>query len=83
MTLTDYAASKGHTVMVLSKPTCQQCVATKKWLTKNGIPFGEGYVLDDDVLPLVQEAGIQSAPVVISKAGVWGGFRPDMLEKIK
>lgn len=83
MTLTEYAAQQGHTVMVLTKPACQQCDATKKWLTKNGIPFGEGSVMDAEVLPLVKEAGVQSAPVVISKAGVWGGFRPDLLTALK
>lgn len=83
MTLTEYAASTGHDVLVLTKPACQQCDATKRWLRKNLIPFGEASVLDEEVLPLVREAGLQSAPVVISEAGVWGGFRPDLLSKLK
>lgn len=74
-------------VAVYSKPSCQQCEATKRWLNSREIPFD----LEDATDPLNLEAisylGYMSAPVVVVAFEEdipdvhWYGFNPDELNR--
>ncbi|VXA93322.1 glutaredoxin domain-containing protein [Citricoccus sp. K5] len=79
-----------RTITVYSKTNCQQCTATKRWLTKAGTP----YEVKQVDLPLasaerdiaaIKALGYKGVPVtIVSRDGVpdehWHGFRPDKLE---
>lgn len=70
-------------IELLSKPDCQQCSATKRWLKARNIPYTEIDVTEDDVaLARVKEAGFLQAPVVFAWDDAWSGFRPDKLESL-
>lgn len=69
-------------LIVWSKPNCQQCSATKRLLTKFGIPFADMQMSDTDIERFKAEGFLQ-APVVETKIGKWGGFRPDLIKKLR
>lgn len=73
------------TVTVYSQPHCRGCDATKRQLTKRGIPFTE-VPIDDDVRLAADELNLTSAPIVcVSVDGVeswFCGFRPDRIDEI-
>lgn len=67
-------------IEIFTRPNCGQCTATKKWLTRDGVPFVEA-ALDDEHLAYARSNGITSAPLVIvwdddTIVSSWGGFRP-------
>ena len=73
------------TITVYTKPNCQQCTATKRWLDNRGHTY-QTINLDEspDDLATVQKLGYAQAPVVVvSKGGGpdvhWSGFNPTML----
>lgn len=73
-------------ITVYTKPNCVRCNATKKYLTKKGAAFEEA-PLNDDVIKMLQERGITSAPgVVVTTDGgavvdVWGGYNPAKIRR--
>lgn len=73
-------------VTVYSKPACQQCTATKRWLTQHGVKFTEDDITEPVNLEAVKALGYQEAPVVMvlegDKETHWSGFRPDLLTKL-
>ena len=71
------------TVTVFTKPRCPQCDATKRQLTKLGIPF-ETVDLSDNpsTLDQLQQAGFKQAPVVITPDRSWTGYRPDLIREL-
>lgn len=82
MSLEEYAERRGAGVLVMTKPSCPQCTATKRWLDKNGIPYCEEG-LTDESLKLAIGEGIASAPVVVAPGlGSWGGFQPNRLKDL-
>jgi len=79
-------------VTLYSKNDCQQCVATKRKLTANNIPYREFNVDESEqAADVARGFGYLQAPVVVpdftlaEKAGMahWSGFRPDLLDKMK
>lgn len=84
MTLVEYAQSRGAAVLVLTKPSCPQCTATKRRLTKNGISFYEEPV-GPQTIAMAQAEEIYAAPIVVDvgNAAVWGGFQPGRLDAIR
>lgn len=68
-------------VELITKPSCQPCVATKRWLDSRGIAFTESSITEEAVLARAKGLGHLAAPVVIVGDQHWSGFRPDMLEK--
>lgn len=74
------------TVTVFTKPACQQCNATKKHLTKLGVPFtAVDVTTDPDAKDEVTALGYSALPVVHIRhtdgsVEHWGGFRPDRLK---
>lgn len=70
-------------ITLYSKPQCPQCVATKKWLSKNGSDYAEvDITADAEARDYVMSLGYLSAPVVVAGAEHWSGFRPDRLDKL-
>ncbi len=62
---------------------CQQCVATKKHLDRQGTPYALRYVDEDPAaLEEVQLLGYQAVPVVVAGDMHWSGFRPDKLNAL-
>ena len=72
-------------VTVLSKKICPQCDLTKKLLTREGIPFEEIRMDEDEAaLARAKDLGYLQAPVVITESGqTWSGFRPDLIKTLK
>ena len=73
-------------ITVYSKPNCQQCTATKRWLTQHGLKFTEDDITTGENLEAVKALGYLEAPVVMvvegGKETHWSGFRPDYLAKL-
>ncbi|XKH54248.1 glutaredoxin-like protein NrdH [Citricoccus nitrophenolicus] len=71
------------TVTVYSKPACVQCNATYRALDKKGIAYETVDMSQDaEALERVRSLGYMQAPVVISGAEHWSGFRPDKIEEL-
>lgn len=70
------------TVVVHSKPACQQCAATIRKLDKEGIAY-EVVQLTEESLTEFKAAGHMTAPVVVTSNGTWAGFQPDQIMKLK
>lgn len=60
-------------ITVYTRPGCGDCVATKVWLRKHGLPFTE--VAAVTALPF----GYRSLPVVVCGDEHWSGFRLNRL----
>jgi len=76
------------TVTVYTTPFCQQCNMTKRWLTKNNIPFNTVDLSESpDDLAAVKALGYEAAPVVLVSNGDpetelhWYGFNPTNLTR--
>lgn len=75
--------SDNATVTVYTTPTCPQCTATKKKLTKLGVAFAAVDVSQDDqARDYVHSLGYVAAPVVVAGDDHWSGFRPNRLEEL-
>ena len=75
-------------VTLYTKPGCQPCKATKRWLDKNDVEYTTKDVsLDPADIAAVKELGYEGVPVVIVSTGDpeveihWQGFHPDNLKK--
>lgn len=69
-------------VIVHSKPSCQQCTATIRKLDKEGIAH-EVVQLTEESLAAFKADGHMTAPVVVAGKHVWAGYRPDLIMAIK
>lgn len=73
------------TVTVYTKPDCQPCRATTRFLDERDIPFVEKSTTDPAYLAEAKALGYMGAPVVVfvpapgESVSHWYGFRPDML----
>lgn len=74
-----------HAVAVYSQPNCQQCVATKRRLDRNGTAYTLVDITEDPAArDFVVGLGHQRAPVVVLDTGAhWSGFQPTMLDALK
>ncbi|WP_022870899.1 glutaredoxin-like protein NrdH [Yaniella halotolerans] len=72
------------TVTVYSKPACVQCNATVRALDKKGIEYDVIDMSQDmDALERVRALGYMQAPVVMTEADHWSGFRPDKIAELE
>jgi glutaredoxin-like protein NrdH len=76
------------TITIYTKPGCQPCRATKRWLDDRGVDYQAVDVttsLDD--LAAIKALGYEGVPVVIVSGRTpeldlhWHGFHPDNLSK--
>ena len=71
-------------VTVYTQNGCAPCMATKRKLTKLGIPFTEKDVsVDFEAREEIISLGFQQTPVVKAGDEIWVGHRPDRIEGIK
>lgn len=71
------------TVTVYTKPACVQCNATYRALDKRGIAYQSvDITTDPEALERLRNLGYQQAPVVITDADHWSGFRPDKIAQL-
>jgi glutaredoxin-like protein NrdH len=70
-------------VTVYTKPACVQCNATYRALDKKGIAYTSVDVTQDpEALERLKAMGYMQAPVVVTDADHWSGFRPDKIASI-
>ncbi|CAL8898086.1 NrdH-redoxin [Kocuria varians] len=70
-------------VTVYSKPSCVQCNATYRALTKKGIDYTVVDVTEDTTAyEHVVGLGYQQVPVVEAGGEHWSGFRPDKINTL-
>lgn len=63
---------------------CQQCIATKRHLDRQGTPYALRYVDQDPAArDEVAVLGYTQAPVVVAGDMHWSGYRPDKLNALK
>ena len=68
------------TVTVYTKPACVQCNATYRALDKKGIAYEVVDMSQDPAaLERVRALGFMQAPVVVTEAETWAGYRPDKI----
>ncbi|GAB4100198.1 glutaredoxin-like protein NrdH [Sinomonas halotolerans] len=71
-------------VTVYTKPACVQCNATYRALDKKGIAYESVDVTQDpEALERLKAMGYMQAPVVVTDADHWSGFRPDKIAGIQ
>ena len=70
-------------ITVYSKPSCVQCNATYRALTKKGIDYTVVDVTEDSAAyDHVVGLGCQQVPVVETGSDHWSGFRPDKINSL-
>ena len=76
------------TITVYTKPNCQPCRATKRWLDKHGVEYSTVDVTTSPAdLEAIKALGYEGVPVVIVSGRTpeldlhWHGFHPDNLTK--
>lgn len=70
-------------ITVYSKPRCVQCDATYRALDKAGVEYATIDVTRDaESLEYILGLGYQQAPVVVTDAGHWSGYRPDRIKEV-
>ncbi|MDV7136711.1 redoxin NrdH [Williamsia muralis] len=71
------------TITVYTKPACVQCNATYKALDKNGISYEVVDITEStQAREYVMSLGYLQAPVVVTDADHWSGFRPDRIKAL-
>lgn len=71
-------------VTVYTKPACVQCNATYRALDKRGISYDVVDVTEDAAaLDYIKGLGYLQAPVVVTEAEHWSGFRPDKIATLE
>jgi len=70
-------------IIVYSKPSCVQCVATYRALDNKGLAYKVVDISKDAAaLAHLQGLGYKQVPVVMAGTNHWTGFRPDMINQL-
>ena len=70
-------------ITVYSNPNCVQCDQTKRYLSLKGLEFESKMIQDSpEIMPLIEEKGYRSAPVVVTPNDSWSGFRLEKLASL-
>jgi len=71
-----------HAIALYTKPGCQQCVATKRRLDRNGATYTLIDVTQDpDAIGYLTDLGHRALPVVVLDTGAhWSGFNPALID---
>ena len=83
--LEEYRATKRPAITVYTKPNCQQCRATFRWLDKRELTYTAVDISQDlaAYAYVTKELGHMAAPVVVTSDGdSWAGFNPDKLSEL-
>lgn len=68
-------------VIVYSRPACVQCDATRRALDARSIHYETRTMTEEDAARFKAE-GHMRAPVVVTEAESWAGFRPDKISAL-
>ena len=68
-------------VIVYTRPACVQCTSTTRALDRRGIRYEVHEMTEDDAARFKAQGHMQ-APVVVTEADTWAGFRPDKISTI-
>ena len=66
-------------ITVYTKPSCPQCVATKRHLDRLGLPYEEDDATEPGNLAALKALGFMAAPVVVADPDAWAGYRPELI----
>ena len=70
-------------VTVYTKPQCVQCDMTKKVLDGGKIPYKQVDITEDkEAYDYVISLGYTSAPIIVTDAGSWSGFKFEQLKSL-
>lgn len=70
-------------VTVYTMPACPRCEATKRALTRAGVPFETVDLASrPDLAEELKAKGFREAPVVVAGELAWCGFRPDRIRAL-
>lgn len=68
--------------ILYSKPSCQQCKATARWLDKEGIEFEYRDASENpEYLEEVKALGYTQVPVTVANGEHWYGFNVEKLDE--
>lgn len=68
--------------ILYSKPGCQQCVATARWLDAKGVEYDYRDASEsDEFKDEVKALGYMQLPVVVVDGDHWYGFNPVKLDE--
>lgn len=65
-------------VIVYTRPACVQCTSTTRALERRGIRYAARPMTEDDAARFKAQ-GYMQAPVVVTEAETWAGYRPDKI----
>lgn len=65
-------------VIVYTRPACVQCTSTTRALERRGIRYVARPMTEDDAARFKAQGHMQ-APVVVTEAETWAGYRPDKI----
>lgn len=82
--LNDLIEQFSNSVVVLTKPGCQQCRATERRLSRAGISYTAIDISDKpELITSLKNSGFLALPVVKQQDGkFFSGYRPDLVKKI-
>lgn len=65
---------------IYTKPGCPQCTATRRAFDRLGLDYRTvDITCDQAAARTLRDAGFLQAPVVVTDAGSWSGYRPDRI----
>lgn len=72
-------------VCLFTMPNCQQCIATKRRLDRNGTVYTLVDITEDPgAYDYVVGLGHKQAPIVVTDTGAhWSGYRMDLIDALK
>lgn len=73
---------KNTEALILTKPDCPDCLATKELFKELNITYEEKTITDEWRIAL-KEAGYKRAPVVFTMVDSWSGFNESAIYGIK
>lgn len=71
-------------VLIYTLPNCVQCDMTKKQFKANNVSFEEINLTDHPQTSqsLKETYGFTQAPIIVTEAGAWSGFKLDRIKGI-
>lgn len=75
---------KNHSVKVYSTPSCPYCLMTKNYLKKEGVPYEDIDVSQDEkaAREMIVKSGQMGVPVIDIDGKIVVGFQPNVFEAL-
>jgi glutaredoxin len=74
-----------NTLVILSQPTCGPCKRAKEYMEREGIPFKEFNIFDNELaMATLVELGYKTTPVFVAPDGAhWAGVNEAKMDQYK